>query len=119
MKETETRNSSKNNGEKSFLPHNRWQVFADRLKTHFGKYLMCGLLLAVFALPLFGVRVYTDITVATLYDKLMSGELLQAEYDGAVSTLSLAVSLVNVVCYAVFAVGLAGTMRIVRQSAWS
>lgn len=111
--------SSKSASEKSFLPHNRWQVFADRIKTHWAKYLMCGLVLAVFALPVFGIQMYADMTAASLFEKYVGGEMLETEYRGAVSALQLTVSCVKVVCYAIFAVGLAGIARIVRQSAWS
>lgn len=116
---SESNQSSTSGGEKSLLPHNRWQVFADRLKTHFGKYLMCGLLLFAFAMPMFALKMYADLTAASLYDKFVGGEMSEAEYRGAVSALQLTTSCVNVACYAIFAVGLAGVVRIIRQSAWS
>ena len=67
------KNQTENKNEKYGLPHNRWQVFADRVKTHFGKFLLCGVILLIFSLPLFAVRMYADMSVASLYDKYKQG----------------------------------------------
>lgn len=113
------KNELDNKSEKYGLPHNRWQVFGDRIKTHFGKFLLCGLILLIFALPLFAVRMYADMSVATLYDKYKQELLTADEYSSAVATVTLVASALNVVGFLVFAVGLSGVVRQVRQMAWS
>lgn len=112
-------NEFENKSEKYGLPHNRWQVFTDRLRTHFGRFLLCGLILLVFALPLFAVRMYADLSVAKLYDSYKQGLLTADDYNGAVSTVTLVASACNVVGYLVLSVGLSGVIRQVRQMAWS
>ncbi len=112
-------NEFENKSEKYGLPHNRWQVFGDRVKTHFGKFLLCGLILLIFALPLFAVRMYADMSVATLYDKYKQELLTAEQYNGAVATVTLVASALNVVGFLVLAVGLSGVVRQVRQMAWS
>lgn len=113
------KNELENKSEKYGLPHNRWQVFGDRVKTHFGKFLLCGLILLIFALPLFAVRMYADMSVATLYDKYKQELLTAEQYNGAVATVTLVASALNVVGFLVLAVGLSGVVRQVRRMAWS
>lgn len=113
------KNELENKSEKYGLPHNRWQVFGDRVKTHFGKFLLCGLILLIFALPLFAVRMYADMSVATLYAKYKKELLTAEQYNGAVATVTLVASALNVVGFLVLAVGLSGVVRQVRRMAWS
>ena len=73
----------------------------------------------MFALPLFAVRMYADLSVAKLYDSYKQGLLTADDYNGAVSTVTLVASACNVVGYLVLSVGLSGVIRQVRQMAWS
>lgn len=113
------KNQTENKGEKYGLPHNRWQVFADRVKTHFGKFLLCGVILLIFSLPLFAVRMYADMSVASLYDKYKQGLFTADEYNGSIATITLVASSLNVGGFLILAVGLSGLVRQVRQMAWS
>lgn len=107
------------NAEQNQLPHNRFQVFADRLKVHWIRFLSCGLLLIVFLLPLFAVGVYADLTAASLQNSLSANEITRQDYNSSILTLQLFASLANIVGWLVFAAGLAGVMRLIRQTAWS
>ena len=105
------KNQTENKSEKYGLPHNRWQVFTDRVKTHFGKFLLCGVILPIFSLPLFAVRMYADMSVASLYDKYKQGLFTADEYNGSIATITLVASSLNVGGFLILAVGLSGLVR--------
>ena len=109
----------KNNVDTSCLPHNRWDVLEDRIKTHWWRLLLCGLVLLAFALPFFAVRLFADLSVLTLSQHLEAGKITEEQYKNTVYIINLAVPLFNIVSHLVFAVGLSGVMRQIRQLAWS
>ena len=59
------------------------------------------------------------MSVATLYDKYKQELLTAEQYNGAVATVTLVASALNVVGFLVLAVGLSGVVRQVRRMAWS
>lgn len=113
------KNEQKDKSEKYGLPHNRWEVFEDRMRTHWWRLLLCGLLLFAFSLPFFAVRLFADLSVLTLAEQHNSGQITEEQYKQTVWVINLAVPLFNVASYLVFSVGLAGVMRQIRQLAWS
>lgn len=113
------KNKQNNESEKYGLPHNRWEVFEDRMHTHWWKLLLCGLVLLAFSLPFFAVRLFADLSVLTLADQYNSGQITEEQYKQTVGVINLAVPLFNVASYLIFSVGLSGVMRQIRQMAWS
>lgn len=111
--------TSKTKVDVSALPHNRWEVFEDRIKSHWWRLLLCGLILAAFALPFFAVRLFADLSVLTLAQQNAAGEITEEQYKSTLYVINLAVPLFNVISYVVFAVGLSGVMRQIKQLAWS
>ena len=73
----------------------------------------------IFSLPLFAVRMYADMSVASLYDKYKQGLFTADEYNGSIATITLVASSLNVGGFLILAVGLSGLVRQVRQMAWS
>lgn len=101
------------------LPHTRPQVFTDRIEMHAGTFLLCGLLLSVFALPLLAVRFYTDLMVSTVQQSFAAQQITQIQLEGTVQTIQLFSSLINILCYGILGVGVMGVIRIVKRLAWS
>lgn len=113
------KNKQNNESEKYGLPHNRWEVFEDRMHTHWWKLLLCGLVLLAFSLPFFAVRLFADLSVLTLSQHLEVGKITEEQYKNTIYIINLAVPVFNIVSYLVFSVGVAGVMRQIRQLAWS
>lgn len=112
-------NQNQSQADVSRLPHNRWQVFTDRLQTHFGKFILLGLLLLLFALPLFAVRFFTDLMISSLQESFNSAQITEQQFVDTVKTIQLFSSLANVVGYVIFGIGVMGVLRHVRKMAWS
>ena len=112
------KNEQENKSEKYGLPHNRWEVFEDRMRTHWWRLLLCGLVLLAFSLPFFAVRLFADLSVLTLDEQYSSGQITEEQYKQTVGVINLAVPLFNVASYLIFSVGLSGVMRQIRQLAW-
>ena len=74
------KNEQENKSEKYGLPHNRWEVFEDRMRTHWWRLLLCGLVLLAFSLPFFAVRLYADLSVLTLDEQYSSGQITEEQY---------------------------------------
>ena len=100
------------------LPKNRWEVFFDCLKERFSLFLLMGVVLLLFALPLFFVTVLSDNTAGALYAAYRNGEYTQAELHELIRSATSFYSLFNIPCYIVLAVGIAGVMQVIRQLVW-
>ena len=96
------------------LPHNRKEVFFDVLKMRYGTLIFVGLLLLAFTLPLLLVKILGETVFVGLYETLGEQE---SAYDYA-RVLRFYISLSYIPCLAVFAVGVAGATRVVRQLVW-
>lgn len=112
-------NPSPSQADVSRLPHNRWQVFTDRLQTHFGKFILLGLLLLLFALPLFALRFFTDLLMSSLQESFHSAQITEQQFADTVKTMQLFSSVASVVGYVIFGIGVMGVIRHVRKMAWS
>lgn len=93
--------------------------FRGPYKTHWWRLLLCGLVLLAFALPFFAVRLFADLSVLTLAQRHDAAEITDEQYKQTLAMINLAVPLFNIVSHLVFAVGLSGVMRQIRQLAWS
>ena len=100
------------------LPHNRKEVFFDCLKLRFGTIVCCGLLLLLFLLPLIAIEITYDIVNLNIYNSLIGGQMSEMQATLYKNELQLYVSLAQTVCLGIFAVGLAGVARILRQLVW-
>lgn len=100
------------------LPHNRKEVFFDCLKLRFGTVVCCGLLLLLFLLPLIAIEITYDIVNLNIYNSLIGGQMSEMQATLYKNELQLYVSLAQIVCLGIFAVGLAGVARILRQLVW-
>lgn len=100
------------------LPHNRKEVFFDCLKLRFGTVVCCGLLLLLFLLPLIAIEITYDIVNLNIYNSLIGGQMSEMQATLYKNELQLYVSLAQTVCLGIFAVGLAGVARILRQLVW-
>lgn len=101
------------------LPHNRWQVFVDRIRTHWLKLWFCGLVLLLFSLPLFAVRFTTDLLVTAVREQFEDNTITAEACNATIQTVQLFSSLINVVSYLIFGIGVVGILRLVRKMAWS
>ncbi len=103
----------------SRLPHNRWQVFTDRIQTHFGKFVLLGVLLLLFALPLFAVRFVADLLISSVQESFNSAQITEQQFVDTVKTVQLFSSLAGVIGYVILGIGVMGVVRHVRKMAWS
>lgn len=100
------------------LPHNRKEVFFDCLKLRFGTIVCCGLLLLLFALPLVATEIVYDVVQLDIYNGFVDGSLTEAQASMYSGELQIYASLVQIVGWCVFAVGLSGIVRVLRQLIW-
>ena len=100
------------------LPKNRWEVFGDCLKERFLLFLSMGVVLLLFALPLFFVTILSDNTMGALYSAYINGEHSQEEFYALVQSANSLYALFFISCYIVLAVGIAGVMQVIRQLVW-
>lgn len=103
------------------MPHNRKEVFLDILKLHFADLLRCGFVLLLFALPFCGTTLYKNILVMNFQSQLMShainGEQILYEIKNAIALKNL-ITLLEIPLLMLFAVGLSGIARVIRQYGW-
>lgn len=94
-----------------YAPHNRKQVFFDCYKVRFLLLFELGLLSLLFLLPLLILCLSEDSNLAVLYSMAETDKELCA----AIRRLY---SLVKIPGFAVFGVGVAGIIRLLRQLIW-
>lgn len=97
------------------LPHNRKEVFADCFRVQFSTLLKLGAILLLFALPLIFCYSFTGVTLAGMQEL---GELSEEEIVAYQMLSRLMLNIINIPCFAIFAVGLSGVMYVIRQLAW-
>lgn len=100
------------------LPHNRKEVFFDCLKMRFGTVVCCGLLLLLFLLPMFAIEVAYDVVQLNIYNSVVDGTVSETQAAVYSGELQMYTSLAQIVGWCVFAVGLTGIARILRQLIW-
>lgn len=100
------------------LPKNRREVFFDCLKERFFLFLAMGAALLVFALPLMIVSLFCDNTLSGAYLAFTNGEYTQEEYAAFIRSADSLYSLLNIPCYVILSIGVAGVMVVIRQLVW-
>ena len=99
------------------LPKNRKEVFFDVIKLHWGKFIMFGFLMLLFAFPIHAYAIAEDFYEMQLYATLPSTptEEQVASIVSAIMTFNFIRNAVNVLLLLLFSVGLSGMARIIRQ----
>jgi hypothetical protein len=100
------------------LPHNRVEVFKDRLRFHWRLLLLLGVILALGSLPFLAVLIYKDLRFASLYASYSDGTIDQASYEGALRSASNFAHLLYLPCLALLGLLASGVCRIIRQLVW-
>ena len=98
------------------LPHNRKEVFFDVLKNRYGTIVCCGLILCLFTLPFFAVKVLGETVFTSVFYKF-DGDIEKAEEYAKV--LRFYVAAAEVPCLAIAALGFAGVVKVLRQLLWA
>ena len=98
-----------------YLPQNRREVFFDCIKIRFSVFLRCGIMLALFTLPLLASLFIGDMFSSSV----VVMELNETEKASRIYSLQLFFDVVNVFCFAIMAVGFAGVMKIIRRLAFA
>lgn len=101
------------------LPQNRKEVFFDVLKLHFWNMIKLGLVMLLFSLPLHLAAIGEDIITGSIY-ALIQGATPELQQGGYITILAVKIlrAAVSTLLTPVFAVGLAGVLRVVRQYGW-
>lgn len=112
--------TSKKEYDSSMLPKNRKEVFFDVMKLHWGKFLMFGCLMFLFAFPIHFCAMAEDFYQMQLYATLPANptEEQAASVLSAIMTFNLIKNAINVGLLVLFSVGLSGMARIIRQYCW-
>lgn len=105
---------SKMEFEAAMLPSNRREVFFDVLKLHFSKLALCGMISLLFTLPFLFLTMTRDSVEAALYGSGAQG----TETLVRLTTYENLFALLEIPCFTLLSVGLAGLARIVRRFAW-
>lgn len=101
------------------LPKNRKEVFFDVFKLHFWDFIKLGLVMLLFAFPLHLAAIGEDILTGSIYAQVQNATAEQQQ--GAYLTvllIKIVRAAVTAVLSPLFAVGLAGSMRVLRQYGW-
>lgn len=105
---------SKTEFEAAMLPSTRKEVFFDVLKLHFSKLSLCGMISLAFSLPFLFMAMARDGLEAALYGSGAQG----AEALVQLTTYENLFALLEIPCFALLSVGLAGLSRIIKRFAW-
>ncbi len=101
------------------LPQNRKEVFFDVIKLHFWDLMKLGLVLILFSLPLHLAAIGEDIVAGSIYAQVQ-GESAELQQGGYITILAVKIlrAAAGTVLTPLFAVGLAGVLRVIRQYGW-
>lgn len=100
------------------LPHNRREVFFDCLKMRYSVFVWAGLMLLLFALPILMLMLFRDAQVVGLYSAFASGSIAEKELSATLANYRVAFTASLLLLLPIFAVGLAGVIRVLRQLIW-
>ncbi len=102
----------------SQLPHNRREVFFDCIKQRWRLLFCIGLLLLAFVLPTLIVDCVADVYGMFATSQFQNGQISEKQAFAAVIVTKKISKLCHVVTFAVFALGLSGLTRVIRQLLW-
>lgn len=100
------------------LPHNRVEVFFDRLKMRWPLFLLLGLILSLSILPSLLVLFLRDASVVSLTSAYQEGTSDLATYQSAIRSTENLYALFLIPCLVLFSVPFSGVMRVIRQLSW-
>lgn len=100
------------------MPHTRRAVFFDVLKLQYKSLLLIGVLFLAAAVPLIAAYVFEQVYSSIMLDQVTVGSTEYASVLGRISLLSEIVAFVKIPLYCLFAIVLAGGMRMIRQYAY-
>lgn len=100
------------------LPSNRVQVFFDCIKLRYSLIFKLGLMLVLFSLPLLAASVLKDSFLYSIQMSLAKGAISEADYTETYKMILRISYLVYIPCFAVLSLGIAGSLRVIRQLVW-
>jgi len=101
---------------KDMLPHNRIEQFFDVVKLNWKTILGIGLLLLLFSLPVVGVLIFGDYRATSI---LQNKELTQEDISSLIIANKLITAGILIVGLVIFAICIAGILRIIRSIVFS
>ncbi len=96
------------------LPHNRFEVFADLVKTRWRLFLLIGAILFLFFLPLIGSLAAENLYSSSLYASYKNGEIEAGAYQSQLFAEKCLFLLVEFLCLLLLSIPFAGLGRVYR-----
>jgi hypothetical protein len=100
------------------LPHNRKEVFFDRLKNRYSVFLSLGGILLLFLLPYLAGHLWRDYELSSLYQRFISKEIDEAALTSLVFSTKNSFNLVDLATFSFFALGVSGALRVLEHLAY-
>ena len=100
------------------LPSNRKEVFFDCFKIRFGSFIKLGLLLLLFALPLIILGFVKDTMIFNMAQAYTQGDISEEEAIAYNNFTYIGYYAIEIICFMIFSLGLAGALRVIRQIVW-
>ena len=97
------------------LPHNRKEVFFDTVKLRFGLYIILGLILFLFSMPLLATKIYGEILYTSNFNKY-ADDIDKAILAGNI--IKMYISIFEIPGFLILSIGLAGVLKVIRQLIW-
>jgi hypothetical protein len=97
------------------LPKTRKEVFKDVMKHHWVNLLVLGVFLLLFGAPLIVTRCYLDLVSVNIAQAYVNGTMTSEDATTSLLGVSNMFGLINIVLYLILALGMAGTMRIIKR----
>ena len=104
--------------DKSRLPSNRFEVFTDVIKNRWKTLLALGMIIFIFSIPLISVQWIAEIIIQQLTKAYTAGKTEQIIYSLQIKRLYSVSGLINILCYMIAAIGIAGNMRVIKRLIW-
>lgn len=104
---------------RDMLPRNRKELWFDVVKLNYIPLISLGLIMFAFSLPVFFNMLVTDFYIAQLsagVSDVSSGQWVEVQKQ--IALVQNTSALMDILGLAVFAIGFAGQMRVIRQYAW-
>ena len=105
---------SKNDFDSSLLPTTRRAQFKDILNHEYRTLLLLGMWLLIFAIPFIFLQSFSNIFIYTYLNKNGGGLTLE-EAKSFELTVTIFKDILLIVTYMIFSIGLAGSIRIIRN----
>ena len=104
---------------RDMLPRNRKELWFDVVKLNYIPLISLGLIMFAFSLPVFFNMLVTDFYIAQLstgVSDVSSGQWVEVQKQ--IALVQNTSALMDILGLAVFAIGFAGQLRVIRQYAW-